>query len=132
MFGLSQHFCPYDSIYDFIPLKNLSNYLKNRQKIVWAVKNASFSPWGQIIYIIAHKTSNYAGNNFSKNLIELLMFFFLSDCFIPRSMTCFMHSYIYFKLIYRLPCVSWKWFRQLPVYSGIDRYHSLKECTLKE
>ena len=31
-----------------------------------------------------------------------------------------------------LPCVSWKRFPQIPVYWGIGRYCSLKECTLKE
>ena len=41
------------------------------------------SPWGQIFYIIPHKTGNYAGNNFYQNLINVLtslnVIFIVSD-----------------------------------------------------
>ena len=56
----------------FIQLKSLINYCLNWPKIFWVGDN-SFSLWGQIIYIIACKSGNYAGDNFSQNLISTII-----------------------------------------------------------
>ena len=44
---------------------------------------ASFFPWGQIIHIVAFKTGNYAGDNFFKNLIKLIL---IPTCFLTGTL----------------------------------------------